>query len=185
MIDIHTHGIIDMIASREQKEVVTWLKSYSNLKVVSRDGSITYRNAITEAHPEAVQVSDRFHLYKNLTKYAIEYLKKQLKVVIEVVVDGHEITLTETELSQANKNRKLTLEEKYQTILLLQAAGNNNQTQICHEINMDIRTYKKLISSTDIEREKMFTTIATSKQGSWSNAQSPTGTGPQSSRVMQ
>jgi len=91
MIDIHTHAIIDMIASREQKEVVEWLKSYTNLHVVSRDGSITYRNAISEAHPDEIQVSDRFHLYKNLTNYAIEYLKKQLKIVIQVVAEAPEI----------------------------------------------------------------------------------------------
>lgn len=160
MIDIDTHAIIDMIASREQKEVVEWLKSYTNLHVVSRDGSITYRNAISEAHPEAIQVSDRFHLYKNLTNYAIEYLKKQLKIVVQVVADAPEIKSIKIELNQANENRKLTLEEKYQKILLLQVAGNKSQTQICNELNMDVRSYKKLISSTNIERQKMFTTIA-------------------------
>jgi len=160
MIDIDTHAIIDMIASREQKEVAAWLKSYTNLHVVSRDGSITYRNAISEAHPQAIQVSDRFHLYKNLTNYAIEYLKKQLKIVIQVVADAPEMKSTKIEPNQANQNRKLTLEEKYQKILLLQVAGNKSQTQICNALNMDVRSYKKLISSTDIERQKMFTTIA-------------------------
>ena len=62
MVDIETHRVIDLIPSRECNDVVEWLKTYPNLKVVSRDGSITYRNAITKAHPEAVQVSDRFHL---------------------------------------------------------------------------------------------------------------------------
>ena len=159
MIDIDTHAIIDMIASREKKEVVEWLKSYTNLQVVSRDGSITYHNAISEAHPEAIQVSDRFHLYKNLTNYAMEYLKKQLKIVVQVVADAPEIKSTKRELNQANENRKLTLEQKYEKILLLQVAGNKSQTQICNALNMDVRSYKKLISSTDIERQKMFTTI--------------------------
>ena len=117
-----------VVASREQKEVVEWLKSYTNLRVVSRDGSITYRNAISEAHPEAIQVSDRFHLYKNLTNYAIEYLKKQLKIVVQVVADALEIKSTKIELNQANENRKLTLEEKYQKILLLQVAGNKRRS---------------------------------------------------------
>lgn len=160
MIDIHTHAIIDMIASRGQKEVVEWLKSYANLQVVSRDGSITYRKAISEAHPKAVQVSDRFHLYKNLTNYAIEYLKKQLKIVIKVALTAPEIKVVEIEFNQANENRKLTLEEKYKRILLLQVADKKSQTQICNELNMDVRSYKKLISATDIERQKMFMTIA-------------------------
>lgn len=160
MIDIHTHAIIDMIASRGQKEVVEWLKSYTNLQVVSRDGSITYHNAISETHPEAVQVSDRYHLYKNLTNYAIEYLKKQLKIVIKIAVAAPEIKAVEIEFNQANENRKLTLEEKYKRILILQVGNNKTQTQICTELNMDVRSYKKLITATDVERQKMFKTTA-------------------------
>lgn len=67
MIDINTHRIVDMIESREYEVVSEWLKSYPSLEVVSRDGSITYKNAIKSAHPKSKQVSDRFHLLKNLT----------------------------------------------------------------------------------------------------------------------
>lgn len=49
MIDIHTHKIIDLIESREQVDIIKWLESYPNIKVVSRDRSITYKNAIQEA----------------------------------------------------------------------------------------------------------------------------------------
>ena len=35
MIDIETHQIIDMIPSREEDDVTKWLKSYSNLEVIS------------------------------------------------------------------------------------------------------------------------------------------------------
>lgn len=41
MIDIKTHKIVDMINSRDLKEVIEWLKTFPNIKVVSRDGSIT------------------------------------------------------------------------------------------------------------------------------------------------
>ena len=64
MLDILSHRIVDMIGSRDYEHVKEWLESYPNLNVVSRDGSITYRRAISDA--DAVQVSDRFHLLKNL-----------------------------------------------------------------------------------------------------------------------
>ena len=54
MIDIETQRVIDLIPSRDCEEVVKWLKSYPNLHVVSRDGSITYKKAITLAHPKAI-----------------------------------------------------------------------------------------------------------------------------------
>jgi len=43
---------------------------------VSRDGSTEFAKAISAAHPHAIQVSDRFHLIKNLTEYAVKHIKR-------------------------------------------------------------------------------------------------------------
>ena len=76
MVDIDTRQIIDMIESREIDDVAKWLATYPNIKVVSRDGSSTYATAIRQAHPSAIQVSDRFHLVKSLTDYAKQHISK-------------------------------------------------------------------------------------------------------------
>jgi len=76
MIDIDTGRIIDMIESREKDEVMKWLAAYPCIKVVSRDGSQQYATAIRQAHPNAIQVSDRFHLVKNLTDNAKQHISK-------------------------------------------------------------------------------------------------------------
>ena len=87
MVDISKRQILDMIDSRDYETVCKWLKTYPNLHVVSRDGSIIYNNAIADAHPGALEISDRFHLLKNLTSYGTEYLKKKLKpqILIQAV----------------------------------------------------------------------------------------------------
>jgi len=54
MVDIFTHQILDMIDSRDYETVCEWLKTYPNLSVISRDGSVIYNNAIANAHPEAL-----------------------------------------------------------------------------------------------------------------------------------
>ncbi|MGJ0845418.1 transposase [Tissierella praeacuta] len=79
MIDIDTHRVVDRINSREYDDIVTWLKTFSDLKVVSRDGSIIYSNAIKHSHSGAIQVNDRFHLLKNLTDYCKKFLMNHLK----------------------------------------------------------------------------------------------------------
>lgn len=66
MIDADSGRIIDMIESRESEEVAQWLSKFPDVKIVSRDGSITYAAAITKGLPQAIQISDRFHLLKNL-----------------------------------------------------------------------------------------------------------------------
>ena len=156
MVDIFTHQILDMIDSRDYETVCEWLKSYPNLRIISRDGSVTYNNAITGAHPEALQISDRFHLLKNLSSYVTEYLKKRLKPQVSIQSVSQEIKEVET-IKQANENRKLTLKEKYEKIKQLSLEGRC-KTEICRSLNMDIRAYDKLIAMTPEEREKLFQT---------------------------
>lgn len=77
MVDLETHRIVDIIDSRETKKVAKWLESYPNLEVISRDGAQTYASASRKSHPNALQVSDRFHLLKNLSE-AVEMHMKSL-----------------------------------------------------------------------------------------------------------
>ena len=76
MVDLDTRKIIDIIDSRETKIVEDWLRSYPNLKVVSRDGAHTYSSALINAQPDAIQISDRFHLIKNLSDAVERYLHR-------------------------------------------------------------------------------------------------------------
>ncbi|WP_160680945.1 transposase, partial [Clostridium sp. C8-1-8] len=52
-------------------------KKYPQIRLVSRDGSISYAGAITEALPNALQVSDKFHLVKNLLDNINRYVKRK------------------------------------------------------------------------------------------------------------
>ena len=88
MVNIETGRIIDMIYSRESDEVSKWLKSYPNITVVSRDGSMMYAKAISDAHPNAIQVSDRFHLLKGLTDAARQYITRMISTRIRIESSG-------------------------------------------------------------------------------------------------
>jgi len=154
MIDIDTHKIIDMIASRELNDVTKWLKSYPNLSVVSRDGSLTYRNAITKSHPEAIQVSDRFHILKNLTTYCKDFLKKHLKS--KVIVDELNLKSTDEAISSKQPN-DYTVKEKYNLVSAALSAGEKI-SKSCKKYHIDIRLYKKLEGFTCKERASYFST---------------------------
>src|SRR5690606_21551568 len=83
--------------------------------------------------------------------------------IVKIVVDcAGKISPIVSGISKADENRKLTLEEKYHEILLLQAE-KRNQTEICRAINMDVRCYKKHMAASDEERRKMFATVADNK----------------------
>lgn len=86
MIDIETKRVVDLLESREISDVSEWLKTYPNIQIVSRDGSSSYATAVKNTHPGALQVSDRFHLLKNLTDYAKGIMTRILNVKVEIPI---------------------------------------------------------------------------------------------------
>src|SRR5713101_1939210 len=57
---------IDLLADRSVETVSAWLKKYPSIDTISRDGSSEYASAIKKGAPQAREVSDRWHLVKNL-----------------------------------------------------------------------------------------------------------------------
>lgn len=78
MVDIERRQVVDLLPSREIKDVSEWLKTYPNLCVVSRDGSVSYHSAISQANSEIVQINDRFHLLQGFTDAAKKFLTRFL-----------------------------------------------------------------------------------------------------------
>jgi len=79
VIDIKSHRVIDLIPNREISDVTEWLKGYPNLKVVSRDGSVSYAAAIWKTNKDILQVSDRFHMIKGLS----EACKRKITAILK------------------------------------------------------------------------------------------------------
>jgi len=124
MVDLETRKIVDMIESRETIDVTRWLSEYPNLRVVSRDGSQQYATAITEAHPDAMQVSDRFHMLKNLNDRATDAFQKLFQGRIAIPV---------TNATQSTRYEALigTTAERIRLVKKLRSEGRSKS-----EINM-------------------------------------------------
>ncbi|CAG6391803.1 hypothetical protein SCOCK_140001 [Actinacidiphila cocklensis] len=65
IIDAETGERLDVLPGREAATLTAWLHGKQGIEAVCRDGSATYAEAIRRALPDAVQVSDRWHLWKN------------------------------------------------------------------------------------------------------------------------
>lgn len=57
---------IAVLPDREMATLESWLRKHPGIEVACRDGSATYAEAVHRALPDAVQVSDRWHLWRNL-----------------------------------------------------------------------------------------------------------------------
>ena len=147
IVDYETSRVVDMIPSRDTDSVVQWLKSYPEIEVVSRDGSIGYAKAIREALPEAMQVSDRFHLVKNLVDGAKEYIKRTIPVRIKL---EESITPTDQKAKKLTKaairkqDREEAKNELVRTVKEMHLNGYSANA-ISRELKIDIRTAIKYI----------------------------------------
>ncbi|OIK23091.1 ISL3 family transposase [Streptomyces malaysiense] len=74
-IDAETHERIDVLPDRTADTLEAWLREHPGVEVVCRDGSTTYAEAIRRALPDAVQVSDRWHVWHNLCEAALSEVK--------------------------------------------------------------------------------------------------------------
>ena len=63
---------------RNGEELNQWLQENQQIELVTRDGSHDYARAISTHLPRAIQVTDRFHLVKNLLKGMTEFIQKTL-----------------------------------------------------------------------------------------------------------
>ncbi|MFC3563760.1 transposase [Pedobacter jamesrossensis] len=57
---------IGLLGDREENTVSEWLKKRTQVKIISRDRYSNYQSASTKGAPDAIQVTDRWHLLKNL-----------------------------------------------------------------------------------------------------------------------
>ena len=78
IVDHYTGRVLAVFDGRYPGEVASWLRSHPEVKLVTRDGNRDYATLIREGRPEAIQVTDRFHLIKNLKETMIDAIRGML-----------------------------------------------------------------------------------------------------------
>jgi len=66
LVNLDTGKIVDLLPDREEKSLENWLKKQPEIEVITRDRYHKYVRGATKGAPNALQVTDRWHLLKNL-----------------------------------------------------------------------------------------------------------------------
>ena len=66
IVNLQTRQVIDLLPDRTAETAAAWMSVHPEITFVSRDRGGDYAAAARQGAPQATQVADRFHIYKNL-----------------------------------------------------------------------------------------------------------------------
>lgn len=74
LVDLERHRVVDLLPECSQESLTDWLRQHPGVEIATRDRSRVYREAVAKGAPDAVQVTDRWHLLHGLTLALEEFL---------------------------------------------------------------------------------------------------------------
>nr|WP_295974563.1 transposase [uncultured Bacillus sp.] len=148
--DLITGQPIDLLPSRKQEDVKNWIQDHLTIKLMTRDGSNTYRKAIECTERPISQIMDRFHLLQNLHKCMLGALQRLLpkrwdKITQDTAVASVTIDDNQQELSKLNPKQQ----KKWELIQTIQKEyGEGIPIRILTwKYKLDRRTISKYIKT--------------------------------------
>jgi transposase len=139
LINAETGQRVDVLPGRTAEALEAWLRGHPGVQVVCRDGSGAYAEAVRRALPDAVQVSDRWHLWHGLAEAA----RKE--------VAAHSACWAKAGLPlQAGKRAETTL-ERWQQVQDLLGKGLG-LLECARRLNLSLNTVKRYSRASQPER---------------------------------
>lgn len=155
IVDHYTRDTLAVFDSRYGEEIGEWLAEHKEIKLVTRDGSQSYADIIASASPDIVQVSDRFHLVKNLKETAVDLVrdllgKKKQKMEYPYPTEEEAYSLIFDDMLGMGEERHRTRVREYYQIRKLKDEGKSI-AEISRQLGFKSqKVYKKL--HTDISK---------------------------------
>jgi transposase len=138
LIDAVTHRRVDVLPDRTAATLTAWLRAHPGVELVCRDGSASYAQAVTDALPEATQISDRWHLWRGLA------------AAVEKTVTAHACCWRTPPVAAPGSRNQRTVERHAAVHDLLQ--NGVGLLECARRLGLALNTVKRYACVTDVDQ---------------------------------
>ncbi|WP_416237960.1 ISL3 family transposase [Streptomyces sp. NEAU-W12] len=146
LVDATTRLPLTLWEGRDAEQLSHWLREHPGVEVVCRDGSLTYRQGILAGAPDAVQVSDRFHLWQGLSRRVQDIASAHrgcLPAALPPVDETSPAPVGEaTENTAADSRAGRHARRLFEAVHALSGTGRSHRS-VARELGLDRRTVRK------------------------------------------
>jgi transposase len=149
---------IDILPDRSVETVSAWLEKHPTIEIISRDDSSEYASAMKKGAPQAREVSDRWHLVKNLAECVSVQLAESFAQLRRAEVGAVKSKRVEAPsspsrrpgqtraIAQAQQARQAERKARYEHILELHRQGMTS-LEIAQRLGVTSRTIQRWIAT--------------------------------------
>lgn len=161
IIDHELGKPIDLLPSSAGNDCKEWLEKHPSIEIVTRDRSGEYRDAITQALPDATQIADRWHLIKNMGDTIERHISKRYKSLRESMANLTKEDAVDLDTENGEKRRRYAPGSERETIhkassearqalydaVKARRAQGAYTTDIARELNLSRSTVSQWVNS--------------------------------------
>ncbi|MFI5642755.1 ISL3 family transposase [Streptomyces goshikiensis] len=142
ILNMETGERVDVLPDRTAETLTAWLREHPGAEIVRRDRASTYAEAVHTACPDATQVADRFHLWKNLCEAVEKCVATHRSCLTEPTEDAPADAAAEQEVSgRPEGTRVIRRRERHAAVHALHDKGVPIQT-ISETLGLDRKTVR-------------------------------------------
>ena len=162
--DLERRKVIDLLPDRSAESTAAWLKDHPGIEFVSRDRASLYAEAAHRAAPGAIQITDRWHLLRNLSEALTGILAPHHRLMAEAaravskrtdtsVIERSTATTSATRAEGVKQGRRDRRVSRYESVIE-QVRNGLSQAEISRRLGIDRRTIRRWTHSSDFPERK-------------------------------
>jgi transposase len=157
LVDLDTGAPIELLAGRAAEPLAAWLNDHPGVEVICRDRAGAYAEGAAAGAPDATQVADRWHLWRNLGQHAEKAVARHRGCLTAPAPDQPSVPeITEPaappppRAAAAESRLVVRTRDRYTAVQELLAAGSS-LAAICRTLRLDRKTVQRFARAATVE----------------------------------